>query len=355
MSNKFGFGLSTLSGLAALAILFLLVLNLPAGALDRHAADRHVPDRRIASGTRVEEFGDQAKAGAGIAGPGSLTSCQGIPPGGFSGVTNERYYYLSEVGGCKNLVCFLNAVDGTVHDYATLVIDQRCTVRQTLRLPSRFTLAGVGMGGEGGLVFDGLPDQASAIQVDDAVGSFENSESTIRDLSIWGDFAGGVDTVAGINVSGGNIVRIDSVRVSGFSLGLYGRDAYSVLVQHSNFSSNDINVAIGDNGNGWRLRDSVFSQAGSWSAWVLGPANDHLFSGNRFEGSVDGAIRLETYGTMVMNNRFESNGGVGVLVAPTGESSRIFGNIFSSDTVDDQGLDTFCQGNIIPGPPLACE
>lgn len=288
-------------------------------------------------------------------GPGDLTSCTGIPPGGFGAATNRHFYYLSEVGGCANLACFLNEVNTSYHAFGTLVIDQQCTVRQTLRMPARFTLAGVGMGGQGTLVFTDLPDQASAIRFDDVLATGGNSESTIRDLAIYGDFAGGANTVAGLNVSGSNIVRISNVRVSGFSLGLYGEEAYSVLVQHSNISANDINVAIAENSNSWRLRDSVLSQASSWSIYVRGPANDHLISGNRFESSVEGAIRLETYGAMVMNNRFESNGGVGVLVTANGESSRIIGNIFSSDTIIDQGMDTLCLGSIIPGPLPLCE
>ena len=135
------------------------------------------------------------------------------PAEGFPGVTNNRYYFLSEVGGCPNLPCFLNEVAGTPHSNATLIIDQQCTLFHTLRLPSRFTLAGVGMAGEGSLVFEGISAASSAIILEDAIAQGGNSETTIRDLAIWGDFAGDpAQTVAGLNVSGGNIVRINNVR-----------------------------------------------------------------------------------------------------------------------------------------------
>ncbi len=318
-------------------------------------AVRPAPDR---AQTILSQFKEAAAT------PPDLPLSAGLPCApdeGFPGVTNDRYYFLSEVGGCPNLPCFLNEVAGTAHSNATLVIDQQCTLFHTLRIPSRFTLAGVGMAGEGSLVFEGISANSSAIIVEDAIAQGGNSETTIRDLAIFGDFAGDpAQTVAGLNVSGGNIVRISNVRVSGFTLGIYGEQAFSVLISDSNVSANDINVALATDTNHWRIRDSVMSQANEWSVYILGPANDQVISGTRFEGSQQGAVRLGSYGAVLMNNRFESNndgageGSIGVRVDSGAQRTRIISNIFSTDTVVDQGEDTVCLANIFEGV-LGCE
>ena len=70
-------------------------------------------------------------------------------------------------------------------------------------------------------------------------------------------------------------------------------------------------------------------------------------------------MRLGSYGAMLMNNRFESNndgaGGpsIGVQVDPGAQRTRIISNIFSTDTVVDQGEDTVCLANIFEGT-LGC-
>jgi len=86
-------------------------------------------------------------------------------PGARAEVDHDRYYFLSEIGGCSKLADFLKAVPGTVHANATLVIDRACidtsAIKETLVLPDRFTLAGVGINGEGMLQFR-LPEIDSA-------------------------------------------------------------------------------------------------------------------------------------------------------------------------------------------------
>lgn len=59
-------------------------------------------------------------------------------------------------------------------------------VRQTLTLPNRFTLAGVGPDGEGSLSFEDLPDGASALRFASAAGSAIRM-TTIRDIRISGE------------------------------------------------------------------------------------------------------------------------------------------------------------------------
>ena len=283
--------------------------------------------------------------------PDVITSCAGIPPGGYPGVTNDHFYFLSEVGGCSNLPCFLANVEDTVHANATLIIDEVCTVRQPLRIPSRFTLAGVGPAGEGALVFEDLPDNASAINVEQAVLQGGVSEIVIRDLGIYRGSGGAWNS--GINVSGGNIVALEGVRVSGFAMGLFGQNAYSVRVDRSTFYANAFNVMIHRNANHWSIRDSTLGLATFYSVKIFGPAdgpgdwnNDHVFSGVRFEGSGLGAMMLGSYGAMLMNNRFESNGSNGVWITPSATGTRVLSNIFSTDMVHNSGQGTRCAFNI---------
>jgi hypothetical protein len=102
------------------------------------------------------------------------------------------------IGGCKNLPCFLKAIANTNYSNATLIIDKDCHLSEPLVIPSRFTLAGVGIDGEGKLTFDNLPDGVSAIRLDKAA-----TNITIRDLAI-GRIGGGVNI--GIDVSRANKV-----------------------------------------------------------------------------------------------------------------------------------------------------
>lgn len=278
-------------------------------------------------------------------------NCPGIPVGGYPGVTNDRFYFLSEVGGCANLPCFLAEVDGTEHANATLVIDEVCTLTEPIQIPSRFTLAGVGPAGEGMLVFQNLPDYAAAINVAPAVTQGGISEIVIRDLSVFRG-AGGIWN-SGINVSGGNIVSLQGVRVNGFAVGLFGRDAYSIRVDQSTFYGNEFNVMIHKNANHWSVRDSTLSLAARYSVKIFGPSdgpgdwnNDHVFSGVRFEGSGLGAMQLGSYGAMLMNNRFESNGNHGVTLTSSASGTRVISNLFSTDVVHDLGQGTKCGFNI---------
>ncbi len=104
---------------------------------------------------------------------------------------NTHFYFLSEIedliGGCQNLPCFLKAIANTKYSNATLIIDKVCHLCEPLVIPSRFTLAGVGIDGEGKLTFDNLPDGVSAIRLDKAA-----TNITIRDLAI-GRIGGGVN------------------------------------------------------------------------------------------------------------------------------------------------------------------
>ncbi len=279
---------------------------------------------------------------------GDISLCPSIPPGGFPNVTNPRFYFLSEVGGCENLPCFLAQVEGTVHANATLVIDEVCTLHQSIRIPSRFTLAGVGPDGEGKLVFEDLPPNTAGISIKHTFPDPTNV--VIRDLDIQG--SGGGPWTGGINVSNSNVVAIQNTRVAGFSIGVFGRHAYSVNVQSSSIYANAFNVMIHEDANHWVIRDSTLS-LGWIGVKIFGSddgrgvwSNDHVITANRVEGNLIGALRLGSYGAMVMNNRFESNGYAGVTVTPQATGTRIVANMFSTDTVHDSAADTKCALNI---------
>ena len=101
---------------------------------------------------------------------------------------------------------------GYANANATLVIDQACidanAIKATLVLPDRFTLAGVGINGEGILQFS-LPENVMAIRFAPSPGVVHRF-ATIRDLTIVGGCCG----QTGIDVSNSQFVYIRNVRLS---------------------------------------------------------------------------------------------------------------------------------------------
>jgi len=266
---------------------------------------------------------------------------------------NTHFYFLSEIedviGGCQNLPCFLKAVANTKYSNATLIIDKVCHLSEPLVIPSRFTLAGVGIDGEGQLIFNNLPDGVSAIGLDQAA-----TNITIRDLAI-GRVGGGVNI--GIDVSRANKVFIRDVIITGFFAGIYGSRpgslALSVYVDRSSIFGNDYNIVMHRNAFHWRIRDCILNQAKCWGLLIFGKdndpvpppennmvwGNDYLISGCRFEGSGIGGALLGSHAAMLMNNRFEQNGGVngiGVKILPSGTATRMVSNVFSANKVLDE-------------------
>ncbi|MCW6050440.1 hypothetical protein QUB60_02755 [Microcoleus sp. A2-C5] len=265
---------------------------------------------------------------------------------------NAHFYFLSEIedliGGCQNLPCFLKAIANTKYSNATLIIDKVCHLSEPLIIPSRFTLAGVGIDGEGKLEFDNLPDGVSAICLDKAA-----TNITIRDLAI-GRVGGGVNI--GIDVSRANKVFIRDVIVTGFFAGIYGSRpgwlALSVYVDRSSIFGNDYNIVMHRNAFHWRIRDCILNQAKCWGLLIFGKdndpvpppennmgwGNDYLISGCRFEGSGIGGALLGSHAAMLMNNRFEQNGGVGgvgVKIQPSATGTRMVSNVISGNQVLD--------------------
>jgi hypothetical protein len=225
---------------------------------------------------------------AGLGGPALVAPaaiCQPLPQ---PDPANGHHYFLSEVGGCAQLACFLQQVPGTIHANATLIVDQACTgadaITQTLVLPGRFTLAGVGIDGEGVLAFD-LPDNAAAIRFAPSA-DVANRMTTIRDL----------------------------------------------------------NIVIGENTTAWRVRDSVASQ-GLIGIDISATARGHVVSGGRVEGNWGPGIRIAGAMNVVDDTWFEGNGQLfnthfAIAIAGIGQKNRILSNLFSSQLIGDAGKET---------------
>ncbi len=273
----------------------------------------------------------------------------GMP--GAAPVSNPRHYTLREIGGCGNLVCWLDNVAGTDYANATLVIDQVCHLKQTVTVPPRFVLAGVGMDGEGILGFTNLGANQAAIRVDNISGA---GHSTIRDLRIAGpgqpaNFGRGVELVDASQVI------LERVRISDFQMGIYGRDSYSIVVSQCSLHDNRVNIFMDEFSNGWRVRDSIISRARTYGVFQTvsqGGANQNgsVFAGNRMEANLGGAMYVTSLGTVIRDTYFELNGTaapyVAVRTAPSASETKIIGNIFSSDVVANTGGLTECAFNI---------
>ncbi|HEY7544977.1 MAG TPA: hypothetical protein VID27_08850 [Blastocatellia bacterium] len=284
-------------------------------------------------------------------------------------LTSRHLYYLSELApylgaNYSKLPCFLKAVKGTEFGAATLVIDEPVTLSEPLVIPSRYTLAGTGIDGEGSLRFTGLADGVAAIRFDN-----QATNITIRDISI-GRLDGGVNV--GIDVSRANKVFIRDVLVTGFFAGIYGSrpgtSAISVYIDRASVFGNDYNIVMHQNAFHWRVRDCILSQARCVGLRIFGsqddpvpPANgqsawgnDYLISGCRFEscGSIGALIGSDS--AILTANRFEQNGGVGgvgIRILATASHTRLISNYLASNTISLQpgATDTQSWGNILVG------
>lgn len=293
-----------------------------------------------------------------IVGVDQLTSCPQTPPDGIAGVTNKHFYFLSEIlpegiaadsPACgQALACFLNnivahQVDASnppsPHSNATLVIDRQCVVNQTLTLPNRFTLAGVGKEGEGALLFQ-LPDEATALRFSPNKGATARY-STIRDLKIANTKCCGQ---IGIDVSNSSLAKIEDIRLFGFGFGIYGSTAFSILVKDSSLHENGINLFIGKNSTSWRVRDTTINQASLVGVILAENARGNLISGAGIESNAISGIDIRGMQNVIENSWFEGNGigfgDHGIRVSPAADQIRILGNLFSSEDILDNGSDT---------------
>ena len=297
----------------------------------------------------------------GLAGPG-------CPSGGLG----PREVRLSdEIPGLCNDTKTVQDIIFQLGQTGTLIVDKTCTLSAGLRLPSRFTLKGTGIGSAGILAFshDGIGISVCPEQ--------PRSYVTIADLDIYGPYSAGGKISAphskGIALANQNIIYLTNIRVSNFYTGVVGTNSYSVFINGSNISNNvNDNIQIGYASNGWRIRDGLVSQAGNWGINVLGPgdaapvnagdpvlwdtSNDLLIDGVRLESNGMGGIRTNAIGTRITNTRLEFNGHgsgapdhQGIRVERSANNTRILTNVFSGNCLNNLGLNTEQAFNIWDG------
>jgi hypothetical protein len=348
---------------ATLALLFAASPVARAADTDRRTTGAYYEEARrllrtaAAPSAEIAALVTRAEAAHKLA--GDITSCPLTPPEGIPGVTNPQYYFLSEIlpagiaedsPACGHaLACFLgqmvahqlnpNENPPSPHSDATLVIDRHCAVQQTLVLPNRFVLSGVGIEGRGVLAFD-LPDDAVAIGFAPSAGA-PLRFVTIRDLNIVGANCCGQ---IGVQVSNSSFVYLERVRIHGFGFGVLGSTAYSIFIDQSSIHDNGFNVVLGADTTAWRVRDSTFSQSGLVGVSLAASARGNLISGARVESNPFAGIHVQGDQNVIENGWFEGNaigfGHHGIRVTASADQTRILGNLFSSDDVLDQGADT---------------
>lgn len=280
---------------------------------------------------------------------------------GDSGASEGKYCLLSDLGGCTKLTSFLaDKLDPLGNNglfTGTLIIDEQCKLSGPIVLPRRMTLAGVGIGGEGSLVFENLEPNEPAISIqDDNENPMTGVDVTIRDLSVYGPdpVLNGGRYGIGIDLVNDSQVIIERVRISEFNIGIRGVNSFSVSIAHSNISSNNRNLLLRKLANTWRIRDNILSQSRKWSVIVNG-SNGALFDGNRFESNQLGAIKINSAFVLLSNNRFEKNGfaenNEGIRIESGALDTRVLTNIFSASTLTNFGIGTHCGFNIIDLAP----
>ena len=271
----------------------------------------------------------------------TVTNLRTAIDNGNNPITSERYYYLSEIedliGGSRNLPCFLKAAEemGQFNN-STLIIDKVCVLTEPLVIPSRFSLVGTGLNGEGELRFSGLGSGISAIQMEN-----NGQNITIADLAI-GRIDGGQNI--GIDMSRGSKIYVRNTQVTDFFAGIYGSrpntSAISIYIDHCNIFRNNWNLVIDHNAFHWRIHDCILNQATCWGLYIFDSGgNDHVISGCRFESCNIGGASIGSYSAMLLNNRFElngiDNGNIGIRITPSARQTRLVSNLFSSNIISD--------------------
>ncbi|MEM8963546.1 MAG: hypothetical protein AAGD38_18835 [Acidobacteriota bacterium] len=291
--------------------------------------------------------------------PDDLTLCAPIPAGGIPGVTNDRFYFLSEIldGAVPDespecghqLACFLSQVSTSPHAFSTLVIDRPCVSTRTQTIPSRFTLAGVGIDGAGQLIFD-LPDNGTAIRFPPGPGSVSQT-SVIRDLRIVGTSCCGQ---TGIEIKNSSFVDLERIRVSGFAFGLWSEVSYTANLVQSHFFLNGFNVVLGYDTTAWRIEDTVMSQSGLVGLVFEPTARGHVVYGGRVESNPFAGMLVHGDMNIVERTWFEGNGSLPTVLAVrmNGDQNHLLGNLYSSQLIDDNGLDNTICHSMQFGPSL---
>lgn len=285
-------------------------------------------------------------------GPDGLAVCPVIPAAGIPGVTNERFYFLSEIlpagvglesAACGfHLGCFLDQVTGhPIHDNATLVIDRQCVSKRTLIIPNRFEIAGVGLNGAGALVFE-LPDGARALRFKPPTGVVDIRNSQIRDLTIGNRECCGQ---VGIDASNSTLVQLKNLYISGFAMGILGEFSYYNTVTGSNLSNNGFGAVLGRDTTTWRFRDTAASFTGL-AAIVFHPqTRQSVIDGGVFESNPFTGVLARGIGNTIENTWFEGNGGLlfgqHAIRVPAGTmNNTVLTSTFSNNDILDAGTNS---------------
>lgn len=278
--------------------------------------------------------------------------------------TNDRFLFLREIGGPTCLKPFLDKLiaDGpsSPHWGGTLVIDQRVILTEPITIPSVFTLAGVGINGEGRLLFEGDFGATPAItfqEFDPNVLAFFG-KCVMRDIMIAGPST--ANKMRGIKIgsvrysddsdefSTNALGRFQFHRVRVANFGDYGMqggmNTYTVLIDHCELTDNSTNIQLVFQCNSWRIRDCFISGAKAWGVDVgaeitipnlppgalpnpqSGVVSDLLISGCRFIGNKPGAIRVQPG-----HNKTPIDYNYPSLVGKTTKNVVVFGNCFENN------------------------
>lgn len=310
-------------------------------------------------------------------------SCPIYPPN--DKLTNNQYLFLAEIGGPPCLKSFLNAVIAAgpsgAHWQGTLIIDSEVLLAEPIVIPTRFTLAGVGIHGAGRLIFSGDFGDVPAI-------SFQENEdggllgmSVIRDIAIRGP--GGANSMQGVKVGSNLYVppldtpppdpppnctndgltsnamgnfQLHRVSVTGFGrYGLQGgMNTYSVIVKDCEITECGVGIQLAEQCNSWRIIDCYIADANigvdiaqvldvqSGKCWASNEVTDSLVFGCRLENcgvgvqiQVDPLASLgdTVFGVNVVASRFEENGKAIVVQDGQPASTRILLNYFGLNQV----------------------
>ena len=209
----------------------------------------------------------------------------------------------------------------------TLVVDREWRVNRPVRVPPFFTLAGVGLGGDGAIrpvrTFQGA---AAVIVREDSVDGAKRV--VIRDLRIEPINTSfrerQTNLVAGIKFSGANDCYVRNVFVGGFSVGLFCSRAISNWVSNCTFDGNGHNIVFHRGNFNNHVRDCFIRGAECWGIRCFGAAdgpdpfdgllesngwgNDFKFIGCDIEDNAVGGILANGFATLIQGCRFENNG-----------------------------------------------
>ncbi len=236
------------------------------------------------------------------------------------------------------------------HSVATLVIDRSCLVNRTLVVPDRFEIAGVGLDGSGSLVFD-LPDAARALRFAPAAGAAIR-HSRIRDLSIGNLVCCGQ---TGIDLSNSSLVKLENLRISGFTRGIFGQTSYMNTVSGSNVSNNGFGIVLGFDTTTWRIRDTA-SSLNQMNGIVFDPTTrQSVVSGGVYEANPFAGVDVSGFGNTIEGTWFEGNGLLlnhrGLIIRSGTVATAVLTSTFSIDKISDSGTDTRRCFNFSSDPP----